>query len=112
MPLYRTMERLLGEDGTVYEIDLVTPLKGIRPKVIAVLLEKKRIVVVQTPPLLGLRGWEERAAVLEPLGIEDVSQLVTADLDEVAEELDTSVETLRKAAQDAQSWLSIESEED
>ena len=110
MPLYRTLERLSGEDGTVYEMDIVTPLKGIRSKVIAVLLEKKRIVEIKTPPLRVLPGWEERAAVLEPLGIEDVSQLVDANLDKVAEELDTPVEGLRKAAQVAQSWLSIEGE--
>ena len=108
MPLYRTMERLLGEDGTIYEMDIVSPLKGIKPKVIAVLLEKKRIVEIQTPPLRVLPGWKDRAAVLEPLGIEDVSQLVDANLEEVADELDTPVEGLRKAAQEAQSWLIVE----
>jgi hypothetical protein len=108
MPLYRTLERLSGDDGTVYEMDIVSPLKGIKPKVIAVLLEKKRIAVVQAPPLRVLPGWEERAAVLEPLGIEDVSQLVTADLDKVAEELGTEVEHLREAALDAQRWLEVE----
>lgn len=110
MPLYRTLERLSGDDGTVYEMDIVSALKGIKPKVIAVLLEKKRIVEVNSPPLRVLPGWEERAAVLEPLGIEDVSQLVDADLDEVAEELDTSVEGLRKAAQDAQQWITVSKE--
>ena len=108
MPLYRTLERLSGDDGTVYEMGIVSPLKGIKPKVIAVLLEKKRIVEVQAPPLRVLPGWRAKAAVLEPLGIEDVSQLVTADLDKVAEELDTPVEGLREAAQDAQQWLTIE----
>ena len=110
MPLYRTLEKLWGKDGTKYAQGIVSPLKGISPKAIAVLLKKRRIVRVQTPPLRVLPGWEERAAVLEPLGIEDVSQLVSADFDKVAEELDTSVENLRKAAQDAQSWLTIEGE--
>jgi hypothetical protein len=102
------MERLLGDDGTVYEMGLVSPLKGIKSKVIDVLLEKRRIVVVQAPPLRALPGWKERAAVLEPLGIEDVSQLVTADLGEVAEKLDTPVEGLRRAALEAQSSLTVE----
>ncbi len=110
MPLYRTLERLSGDDGTVYEMDTITPLKGIRPQVIAVLLEKKRIALVQAPPLRALPGWEEKAAILEPLGIEDVSQLVSANLDKIAEELDTPVEGLRKAAQDARSWLTVEGE--
>ena len=105
MSLYRTLERLLGADGTVYEMDIVSPLKGISSKVIAVLLEKKRIAEVQSPPLRVLLGWKERAEVLEPLGIEDVSQLVTADLDKAAEELDVPVENLRKAAQDVQRWI-------
>jgi hypothetical protein len=106
--MYRTLERLLGEDGTIYEMDIVSPLKGIKSKVIAVLLEKKRIVEVQTPPLRVLPGWKDRAEVLEPLGIKDVSQLVDANLEEVADKLDTSVEGLRKAAQEAQSWLTVE----
>jgi hypothetical protein len=106
--MYRTLERLLGEDGTIYEMDIVSPLKGIKSKVIAVLLEKKRIVEVQTPPLRVLPGWKDRAEVLEPLGIKDVSQLVDANLEEVADKLDTSVEGLRKAAQEAQSRLTVE----
>ena len=110
MPLYRTLERLVGESDVVYKMDIVSSLRGISPKAIAVLLKKRRIVEVQAPPLRVLPGWKERAAVLKPLGIEDVSQLVSADLDKVAKELDTPVENLRKAAQAAQSWLSIEGE--
>jgi len=111
MPLYRTLERLSGDDGTVYEMGIVSPLGGITSKALAALLAKHRIVVVDSPPLRVLPGWKDKAAVLEPLGIEDVSQLVTADLDKVAEELGTTVENLREAAQEAQSWLTIEKED-
>ena len=107
MPLYRTLERLSGGDGTVYEMDIVSPLRGIKPKVIAILLEKRRITEVQAPPLRILPGWKKKAEALEVLGIEDVSQLVTADFDKVAKELDVSVENLRSAAEDAQQWVEL-----
>ena len=107
MPLYRTLERLIDGVGLVYERGIVDPLKKVPASVITILLEKQRIVEVQAPPLRVLPGWEERAAILEPLGIEDVSQLVDADLDEVAKELDTPVEGLRRAAQEAQHWLEV-----
>ena len=106
MPLYRTLERLTGSKG-VYPMDIVSDLRKISAGAIKVLLEKKRIVLVQAPPLRVLPGWKEKAAVLAPLGIEDVSQLVTADLDKVAEKLDTPVEDLRRAAQDARQWVEI-----
>jgi hypothetical protein len=110
MPLYRTLERLIDGAGLVYEKGIVDPLKKVPGQVIVILLEKQRIVEVKSPPLRVLPGWEEKAAVLEPLGIEDVSQLVDADLDEVAKELDVPVKGLRQAVQDAQSWLTVEGE--
>lgn len=110
MPLYRTLERLIDGEGVVYERGIVDPLKKVPASVVTILLEKQRIVEVDSPPLRVLPGWKDRAAVLEPLGIEDVSQLVDADLDKVAKELDTPVEGLRQAAQDAQSWLTVEGE--
>jgi len=105
MPLYRTLERLSGDDNLVYEAGIVDTLTKVPAGVIALLLAKGRIVEVQAPPLRVLPGWKERAAALESVGIEDVSQLVDADLDEVAKELDTPVEGLRQAALDAQQWL-------
>lgn len=108
MPLYRTLERLSFDSGRVVEMDVVDSLKGVSQHVITALLQLRRISEVQAPPLRVLPGWEERAAILEPLGIEDVSQLVTADLDEVAKKLGVPVEGLRRAALDARQWLMIE----
>jgi hypothetical protein len=105
MPLYRTLERLSGDDDLVYKAGIVDPLKKVSAEVIAILLAKGRIVEVQAPPLRVLPGWKEKAVALEPLGIEDVSQLVEADLEEVAKELDITVEELREDTQEAQQWL-------
>ena len=111
MPLYRTLERLSGGGPSgkakIIKMDEVTALEGVPAKAIAALLKLGRIVEVKAPPLRVLPGWKEKAKVLEPLGIEDVSQLVTADLDEVAEELDVPVEGLRRAAQDARRWIEV-----
>jgi len=110
MPLYRTLERIIFDDDVEFDQFTVSPLKGVPKAILKILLNKGRIVEVQTPPLAVLPGWEAKAAALEPLGIENVSQLVDADLDEVAEELDTPVEELRKAALEAQSWMQVEEE--
>jgi len=112
MPLYRTLERILFDNDVVFDQFIVSPLKGVPQAVLDILLTKGRVVEVHTPPLAVLPGWEGKAAALAPLGIEDVSQLLDADLDKVAEELDTPVEYLREAAQDAQSWMEIEGEYD
>ena len=108
MPLYRTLERIIFDDDVVFDQFIVSPLKGVPKSILEILLAKGRVVEVQTPPLAVLPGWEEKAAVLAPLGIEDVSQLVDADLDKVAEELGTPVRGLRKAALEAQSWMQVE----
>jgi hypothetical protein len=108
MPLYRTLERIVFDDDTVFNQFIVSPLKGVPKSILKILLAKGRITEVQTPPLAVLPGWEERAVALEPLGIENVSQLVDADLDKVAEKLDTPVKSLRKAAREAQSWMQVE----
>lgn len=110
MPLYRTLERIIFDDDVVFDQFIVSPLKGVPKAILDILLARGRIVEIQTPPLAALPGWEDRAAMLEPLGIEDVSQLVDADLDEVAESLDTPVESLRAAALEAQSWMKVEGE--
>lgn len=107
MPLYRMLERLSFDDGTKIQMDTIDPLNGVSSEVIALLLKKRRIVEVIAPPLRALPGWGDKAKALEPLGIKDVSQLVTADLDEIAEALDTPVEGLREAAQDAQRWIEV-----
>ena len=112
MPLYRMLERLSFDDGTKIEMGTVDPLNGVSSEVLNLLLAKRRIVEVKAPPLRALPGWKAKAEMLEPLGIEDVSQLVTADLEEIAEALDTPVEGLREAAQDAQRWITDEEEYD
>jgi len=101
------LERLSFDDDTVIEMDTVDPLNGVSSEVIALLLKKRRIAEVIAPPLRALPGWGEKADALESLGIEDVSQLISADLEEVAKELNTPVEGLREAAQDAQQWIEV-----
>ena len=110
MTLYRVVHRLSFDSGEIIEAGVVDSLEGIQPRVISILLEKGRISEVKAPPLRILPGWKEKAEALGTLGIEDVGQLVDANLDEVAEELGTSVEGLRKAAQSARQWVDVQAQ--
>ena len=108
MTLYRVVHRLSFDSGEMIEAGVVDSLEGIPPRVISILLEKGRISEVRAPPLRILPGWEKKAEALEALGIENVDQLVDANLDEVAEELGTSVKGLRVAARSARQWVDVQ----
>lgn len=107
MALFRVLHVLSFDSGRVIEMGVVDSLEGVSSQIIAALLAKGRIAKVIAPPLRILPEWEEKAEALAPLGIERVDDLVSADLDEVAKELDTEIEDLREAVLDVQQWLEV-----
>lgn len=104
--LYRILEDLWNlSTNRRIPMGSLDSLKDASKKDIQKLLDLGRISEVKPPPLKVLPGWETRAAKLEEVGITDVSQLVTADLEQVAEELDVSEEGLQESVEDALRWI-------
>jgi len=88
----------------------VSGLKGLSPEQIRILLKRGAISEVASPPLSILPGWGRRWPVFKKAGIEDINQLLSADLDSLSKELRISVETLQHCAEEAKGWLSVSKE--
>ena len=99
--MYRILVNLRWGNGRRLVKGTLDSLKGVSPKLIAVLLGKDAIAEVQGPPLDVLPEWEEKAKAFQEVGVEDVSDLVDADLTVLSEELDTPVEELEQSVEEA-----------
>ncbi len=97
-------------DGTVIPKDTVSELNRVSGSALEILLDREVITEVQTPPLEILPGWEERAIELKEVGIETIGDLVTANIESVAEELDVPTEGVQEAADEARNWIGVEEE--
>lgn len=105
--LYRIVETTKMDNGQRFVMGSVSTLKGVSSGTIRALIKRQRIAEVQPPPLKILPGWEERAKLLEPLGIVDVGHLVTADIEQVAKKLGVSVKGLQRAVEEARQWVDV-----
>ncbi len=95
-------------DGTVIPEGTMSELKKVSGNALEILLDRDVITEVQTPPLEILPGWEERAVQLKEVGIETIGDLVTADIENVAEELNVPAEGIQEAADEARDWMEVE----
>ncbi len=98
-------------DGKVIPKDTISELKRVSVNALETLLDRDVITEVQTPPLEILPGWEERAEKLKEVGIETIGDLVTADIENVAEELNVPAEGVQEAADEARNWIGAKEEE-
>ena len=105
--LYRVIETVTMDKGPRFVMGSISTLKGVSSGTIRALIKKQRIAEVQPPPLKILPGWEEKAKLLEPLGILDVGQLVAADTKQVAKKLGVSVQGLQRAVEEARQWVDV-----
>jgi len=104
--LYRILQDLGPfPDGTVLKAGRTTELKRLSRNSIDILLNKEVIAIAQTPPLAVLPGWEAKAERLKEVGIESVSDLITADPEEVAEELGVTIGGIEKAVDEVKGYV-------
>ncbi len=97
-------------DGTVLPEYTTSELKRVSESAKEILLNKGAIAEISTPPLEILPGWEEKAEVFKEVGIETIGDLVTADVEEVAQELHVPAEGIQEAADEARDWMTVKEE--
>jgi len=103
--MYRILDDLEWSSGRKLAKGSIDSLQGVGRGVLAVLEERGVISRVQAPPLEVIPGWKERAEELSTLGVEDVDDLLEADLSELAEGLDTPLEELEQSADEALQYI-------
>lgn len=104
--LYRVHRQLSTGKGKIPRGTL-SNLEEISEPGIKALLDKGVISEVQSPPLRILPEWETRAELLADVGIETVDQLLSADLEEIAYELNVKLEDLEKSAEEAKFYIQV-----
>lgn len=92
--LYRVLARLEIRNEYV-EPGSVDKLKELSPRVIGILLEKRRIVPVQAPPLAEFPGWTLRAERLGEAGIGAIAFLEKSD-ESIGEAIDADPRAIAK----------------
>jgi len=109
--IYKALDRIRFEDGRVLDRGKTSRLAGIRLRAIQFLIDRGALHEVQTPPLEILPGWERRAKVLkERAGITFAAELITANLEEVAEKTRISMRALRAAREDVLQYVEYDEE--
>jgi len=103
--LYRVLSNITFQNGERLVKGSKSQLLGRSPKTIELLLRRGGISEVQIPPLRVLPGWEERAKLLESVGIVTIAQLLEADLSNVSVKLNVPLVVLERAVDSARRWI-------
>jgi len=106
MALYRVLKPLSRNEKRI-EIGQITALAWLKPEQTAVLVERRAVSRLATPPLVELPGWARRAKRLDKLGIVTAEDFLEAPDQEVAFEMKVRVQTVAKWKQGIHSWLVI-----
>lgn len=77
----------------------------LKPKAMAVLVRQGTLLPLSVPPLAALPGWAHRSKRLAQVGIVDVEQAVTADVDEVARHCGVSPGLIQRWQAELLDWL-------
>jgi len=104
--LYRVISNICLPDDTRFPKGTVSPLREATSKGKQALLAKGTLTKVQAPPLKALPGWERLAEVFAEYGIEDVTQLACADLEDLAAKIGISTSKLKACVEEAMRYIS------
>lgn len=101
--LYRTRANLSGKR----EVPAGSILResDLSAKALAALLARGVLQPVSPPPLAALPGWQHRGKRLAEMGVEDASQVVEGDADEMARHCGVSPVLVRRWQEELVAWL-------
>jgi len=105
MILYRVHSAVRSSCDILYKAGSVSALDSISQKGINRLLERGTITEVSLPPLCFLVDDRGLVEALLKLGIEDVAQLLCADLGELSEQLKTSEKILMEVVKQIEVYI-------
>ncbi len=106
MALYRVLKPLSRNEKRI-EAGQITALAWLKPEQAAVLVERRAVSRLATPPLVELPGWERRGKRLDRLGIVTAEDFLEADDEDMALEMRARVNTVAKWKREIHSWLVI-----
>jgi len=103
---YRALDDLIFAPGDVTPRgELVRAEKFKDEATIAILVSKRRISPVATPPLAVLPGWERRAEKLAQADIRNVEDFFETDVKEIAEHMGVTARTVERWKTSLVNWL-------
>ena len=104
--MYRIHQNLTWSNGRELEAGTIDRLEGVSDKVKKVLIDRGVVSEVVAPPLRIVPRFADVAEKYEELGIEDVDDLLEADLDELSDATGTPVDELERDAEDVVRYIS------
>ncbi len=105
--MYRVRRKLSLGGGKYIPRGIQSELKELTPQNLRRLLELGYVTRVETPPLAILPRFKRRSESLRTMGIISIEDLLRADSDDVADNLDLKVDTIEKWKREAEDYLSL-----
>ena len=106
MALYRVLKPLSRNEKRI-EAGQITALAWLKPEQAAVLVERRAVSRLATPPLVELPGWEKRSKRLATLDIVTAEDFLEATDQAIAAEMKIQTRTVAKWKREIHSWLVI-----
>ena len=106
MALYRVLKPLSRNEKRI-EAGQITALNWLTEEQTAVLVERRAVSRLATPPLVELPGWQRRGKRLDKLGIVTAEDFLEAVDREVASEMRVRPQTVGKWKREILLWLVI-----
>ena len=104
--LYRVLKPLSRNEKRI-EAGQITALEWLRPEQAAVLVERRAVSRLATPPLAQLPGWQRRSKRLAGMGIITAEDFLEAADQEVAFEMKVRAQTVDNWKREITAWLVI-----
>jgi hypothetical protein len=102
--LYRILSNLSVGKGILRE-GSISRLGSLKPRVLAILLDRGVIAPVAAPPLAVLPGWQHRAVRLAEIGVTGADHVLEGDVGRIAAHLAVSEELVRRWQTSLEQWL-------
>jgi len=102
--MYRVLKPLGSRQGVLYP-GTFSDLHWLNSVAVKKLIGRGAISKVAPPPLVELPGWKRRSIRLGKLGIENVTQFLECDGEEIGKILNVKSSTIERWKRETRKWL-------